>query len=44
MIDPITASSILTSSEYEEQQLTRDTSQDDMGRDAFFDFVHHTVK
>ncbi len=35
MIDPITASSILTSSEYEEQQLTRDTSRDDMGRDAF---------
>ena len=35
MTDPITASSILTSSQYEEQQLTRDTSRDDMGRDAF---------
>lgn len=35
MTSPIAAASILTSSQYEEEQLTRDTSQDDMGRDSF---------
>lgn len=35
MANPITASQILTTTQYEEEQLTRDTSRDDMGRDAF---------
>jgi flagellar basal-body rod modification protein FlgD len=35
MTSPISAASILTTSQYEEEQLTRDTSRDDMGRDAF---------
>ena len=35
MTNPISASQILTTAQYEEEQLTRDTSRDDMGRDAF---------
>ena len=31
MTNPISASQILTTVQYEEEQLTRDTSNDDMG-------------
>ena len=35
MTNPISATQILTTTQYEEEQLTRDSSNDDMGRDAF---------